>query len=82
MAEEVLQEAVTQTLSTYVARRQVKVVEWVATWPIFDVCTLKTGFKGGGRLWGAVVEAEGRGVPDEGQVFSNKVAAETGIWHA
>ena len=24
--------------------------EWVATWPIFDVCARETGFEGGGRL--------------------------------
>ena len=24
--------------------------DWVAAWPIFDVCARETGFEGGGRL--------------------------------
>ena len=40
----------TQTLRTYVARRQATVAEWVNTWPSFDVCAIETGFEGGGRL--------------------------------
>ena len=45
-----LQGSGTQMLSTYVARRQATVAEWVATRNIFDVCVRETGFKGGGRL--------------------------------
>ena len=40
LAEEMLQGTETQTLRTYVAKRQETVVEWVATRPIFDVCEL------------------------------------------
>ena len=35
-AEKVLQGAGTQTLQTYLYRRQVKVVKWVASRPIFE----------------------------------------------
>ena len=34
----VLRGAGTQPLQTYLDKRQVKVAEWVALWPIFNVC--------------------------------------------
>ena len=49
--EAVLQVAGTQTLRTYVARKQETVAYWVATHTIFDVCVRETGYEGGGRLW-------------------------------
>ena len=36
-AESVLKEAVTQTLGTYIAKQQAKVVEWVVLRPILEV---------------------------------------------
>ena len=50
-AEKVLLGAGTQPLQTYLDRRQVKVEEWVALWPIFEVCMRETGYEGGGGLW-------------------------------
>ena len=47
----VLQGSGTQTLQTYVDRRQATVEEWVALRAIFDVCTRETVYEGGGRLW-------------------------------
>ena len=41
-AEEMLKGVGIQTIRTYVARQQATVAEWVATWPIFDVCALDT----------------------------------------
>ena len=48
--EAVLQGAGTQSLRTYVDRRQATVAEWVALRPIFDVSVRETGYEGGGRL--------------------------------
>ena len=57
-AEAVLEGVGTQMLRTYVDRRQAAVAEWVATWPIFDMCerymgyegeVLDSGCRGGGR---------------------------------
>ena len=39
-----LQGAGSQLLRTYVDRRQAKVVEWVALWPIFDVRARETDY--------------------------------------
>ena len=50
-AEAVLQGAGTQTIRTYVDRRQVTVAEWMSIRPIFDLCVRDTGYEGGGRLW-------------------------------
>ena len=49
-AETVLHGAGTQPIRTYVDMQQAAVAEWVALRPIFDVCTRKTGYEGGGRL--------------------------------
>ena len=38
-------------LRTYLDRRQETVAEWVALWPIFDVCVREMGNEGGGILW-------------------------------
>ena len=43
-AETVLQGAKTQSLRTYVKKRQATVVEWVAIRPIFDVCARDMGY--------------------------------------
>ena len=37
-------------LITYVYRRQETVAEWVVARTILDVCSIDTGYKGGGRL--------------------------------
>ena len=49
-AEAVLQGAGTQTIRTYVDRRQETMTEWVSTRTIFDVCAREMEYKGGGRL--------------------------------
>ena len=49
MAKVVLQGAGTQPLRTYVDRLQAIVAEWVVLWPIFNVCKIYTGYKGGER---------------------------------
>ena len=46
--------------------RKAKVVEWVATRPIFYVRAQETGYEGGGETLGTVFEAEGVGGPAEG----------------
>ena len=45
-----IQDAGENHLKTY---RQATVAEWVALWPIFDVCMKETGYGGGLRypLW-------------------------------
>ena len=43
MANKVLQGAGTQPLQTYLDRIWATMAEWVALWPIFDVCARKTG---------------------------------------
>ena len=48
-AKRVLKEAVTQTLGTYIDKRQMTVAEWVALRPIIEICDRETGYKGGGR---------------------------------
>ena len=45
-----LEVAETQPLRTYVDRRQATVADWVALRYIFDVCVIKTGYEGEGRL--------------------------------
>ena len=52
-----LQRAGTQTLWTYVDRRQAKVVEWVALRSIFDVYAIETVYEGWGETLSAVLEA-------------------------
>ena len=47
-SEAVLQGAETQTLMTYMDRRQATVAEFMAIRPIFDVCERYMGYKGGG----------------------------------
>ena len=42
--EAVLQGAETQTLRTYVDRRQATVTEWVTTQPILNFCARDTGY--------------------------------------
>ena len=49
-SEAVLQGAGTQTIRTYVDRRQATVAEWVATRHILYVCVQETGYEVGGRL--------------------------------
>ena len=49
-SDRVLQGEGTQPIHTYIYRRQVKVVEWVALRPIFEVYAKETGYEGGGRL--------------------------------
>ena len=39
----------TKPLWEYIDKRQAKVLEWVALWPIFEVCVNETGYKGGGK---------------------------------
>ena len=81
--EAVLQGAGTQSLGTYVDRRQTTVAEWVALRPVFDVCTRETGYKEGGETPGAMVEAGGSGESAEGHSRSyfgrGKGAVATGI---
>ena len=50
-AEAVLQGAGTQSLRTYVDRRQATVADWLALRPIFDIFARETGYERGGRLW-------------------------------
>ena len=49
-----IQDAGENHLKTY---RQATVAEWVALWPIFDVCMKETGYGGGAPV---SVVAEGR----------------------
>ena len=49
-AEAVLKRAGTQSLKTYVDRREATLEDWVALRTIFDVSTQETGYEGGGRL--------------------------------
>ena len=71
-------------LRSYVDRRQTTVAEWVAPWPIFDVCVREMGNEGGGETLGAVVEARGirKSAEGHGRIYfgSGKVAASTGNW--
>ena len=48
-SEKVLEKVRTQSLGTYIDRRQSTVTEWVALHPILEVCDRETGYKGGGR---------------------------------
>ena len=48
--ERVLQAEGTKLLQEYIKKREVAIEEWVALWPIFEVCAKGTGYKGGGRL--------------------------------
>ena len=45
-----LQAEGTKPLREYIDKRQAKVAEWVALWPIFEVCEKETGYEGGGEL--------------------------------
>ena len=58
-------------------------VEWVTLQPIFDVCVREMGYEGGGKLWGAALEAGGSGESAEGHsrinFGSGKGAPATGI---
>ena len=46
--EEVVQEAAgTQSTITYIGRRQATVTQWVTLQPIFEVCAVDKGYKGG-----------------------------------
>ena len=47
----VLKEVSTQTLGTYIDKRQATVVEGVALRPILEIYDRETGYKGEGRLW-------------------------------
>ena len=49
-SDRVLQGEGTQPIHTYIYRRQVKVLEWVALRPIFELCTKGERYEGGGRL--------------------------------
>ena len=42
-AESVLQAAGMQLLQTYIDKRQATVVEWVSTWPVFEVYVQEAG---------------------------------------
>ena len=48
-ADKVLEKAGTQSLGTYIDRRQETVAEWVALLPILEVCGRETGYEGGRR---------------------------------
>ena len=47
-AEKALEKAGTQSLGTYIDRRQATVAEWVALRTILEVCDIETGYEGGG----------------------------------
>ena len=59
--ETVLEKAGTQTLETYIERRQAIVAEWVALRPILEVCDIETGYEGGGG--GAGIHGGGKHRP-------------------
>ena len=46
--EVVREAAVTQLEMTYIGRRKGGVSQWVALWPIFEVCARDTGYEEGG----------------------------------
>ena len=46
-AEAVREAAGMQLVMTYIGRRQSTVAQWVALWPIFELCTGKKGYNGG-----------------------------------
>ena len=48
-AVSVLKEAGTQTLGTYIDKRQEAVAEWVMLRPMLEVCDRETRYEGGGR---------------------------------
>ena len=53
-ADKILENSGTQSLGTYIDRRQATVEEWGALRPILEVCDRETGYKGRGRrrdLW-------------------------------
>ena len=47
-AEVVWKAAGTQSEMIYIGRRQGMVAQWVALWPIFEVCARDTVYTGGG----------------------------------
>ena len=47
-AEKLLKKAGTQSLGTYIERRQEKVAGWVASRPILEVCDREKDYEGGG----------------------------------
>ena len=50
-AEKVLKEAGTQTLGSYIEKRQATVAEWVVLRPIPDICDRETGYEGWRRRY-------------------------------
>ena len=48
-AEKVLEKSGTNSLGTYIYRRQETVAEWVALRPILEVCDRDIGYEGVGR---------------------------------
>ena len=44
------QVAGTKRLREYIENRQATVADWVALWPIFEVCAKDTVYEGGGKL--------------------------------
>ena len=48
-ADRILREAGTQTLGTYIDKRQATVTEWVALRPTIDIYNRETGYRGGGE---------------------------------
>ena len=59
-AEEVWEVAVTQTAMNHIERKKANVSQWLALWTLFEVCTGKKGYKGGGyrreSQWSQMVE--------------------------
>ena len=84
--EAFLQGVGTQTLRTYVDRRQATVVKWVSARPVFDVCARDTGYEGGGRLrapwWRQKVEEDQLRVTVEAILEAARVRRrqESGRW--
>ena len=48
-AEKVLEKAGTQSLGTYIDRRQATLAEWVTLRPILEVCDRETVYEQGGK---------------------------------
>ena len=46
----VLQATETKPLRGYIDKRQATVAEWVALWPIFEVCAKEKVYEGGEKL--------------------------------
>ena len=58
-AYKVLEKAVTQSLGTYIDRRQVTLAEWVALRPKLEVYDRERSYEGGSEAPGSVVATNG-----------------------